>query len=307
MTEFDNFTTRPSDEDAAQWSQELVAGLQNAIGAFDEPLRWQISDGLTVMEADPLIAPEDPLEPPVNIPYGNLRHMPYIYFLQNMGEWAVARTALDLRTGTVMAEQFLISPNGALGASAVGSMIIFEEGSYGDFARNALNDDMKRAMQNPQPASIHDYANLFNALHDLRPLASRRLTDYLDYLRSASPEEKRNIRAMRREWAIEPESSKTSTPRWWGISYFNQVWLVKASSADEAVLDLEDHLERGVEPLEMFFADPYNEAIQAELTTKYTDGRTVRRLIPFSLVEWPDDPESMSGEQQAAMEALRRP
>lgn len=118
-----------------------------------------------------------------------------------------------------------------------------------------------------------------------------------------TPEDMRNHRAMERDWMVAPEQDKTASPKFWGITVGSSVWLVKAASAEEAVLDLEDHFELGLETLFMVFIDSYDDKIQAELSEKYVDGG-IRRLIPWSIVEWPDDPNAMTSEQKAAFDRL---
>lgn len=302
MSEYVDFNERwPTPETASAWSGEILSELKWTIVAFDEPMSWQGSDGLTVIEASPTRFSDEHEGP---VPYGRLRDMPVFHLAYTMNVWGLMRTTIGPDEATVLQETFLLNAGRAIGASVVGSIAVFEQSTQGEFARNALGDDMSRAMEDPKYATFRDYANLFNAIHDLRPAAGKKRDEYYEYLTNMTKEDMRNFRAMKRDWLIEPELDKKAAPKWWGITNINQVWLVKASSAEEAVLDLEDHFDMRLEPLMMVFTDPYDDEVQEELASKYNDD-AIRQLIPFSIVEWPKDPDDMTDEQQAAFDKLR--
>jgi hypothetical protein len=302
MSEHADFSERwPSPENASEWSRELLSELKWTIGTFDEPIKWQSQDGLTVIEAEPTRYSEDNEEP---VPYGKLRDMPIFRLAETMNVWGINRTTLNPDEATILQETFLLHSQRIICASAVGSLAVFEDSTQGEFARNAINGDLRRAQEDPKAASIRDYANLFNALHDLRPVAEQKMEDYFNYLRNMTKEDMRNARAMKHNWIIEPEIDKKAAPKWWGITNISQLWLIKASSAEEAVLNLEDHFDMRLEPLLMVFADPYDDQVQEDLASKYPDD-AIRQLIPFSIVEWPKDPDNMTEEQQAAFDKLR--
>lgn len=293
----------PNPETARAWSREIISELKWTIGTFDEPMTWRSSDGLTVIEAEPTQFSDDHEQEP--IPYGKLRDMPVFRLAEIMNVWGLTRTTINPNEATILRETFLLHAGRAIGASVVGSVAVFEQSTQGEFARNAFDDDMRRAMEDPKHASIRDYANLFNALHDLRPVADKKRDDYFEYLENMTKEDMRNYRAMKRDWIIQPELEKKAVPKWWGITNVNQVWLVKASTPEEAVLDLEDHFDMRLEPLFMVFTDPYDDEVQEQLTSKYPDDN-IRQLIPFSIVEWPSDPDNMTDEQQVAFDKCER-
>jgi hypothetical protein len=303
MSENVDFNERwPDPDTASEWSSEILSELKWAIGTFDEPMHWRSSDGLIMIEAEPIQFSADQPEEPV--PYGKLREMPVFRLAETMNLWGIRRTTVRPDEATVMQERFLLHAGRIIGVSAVGSIAVFEQTTQGEFARNALEYDMAQALTDPQPATVRDYANLYDAVHDLRPVADKKRDDYYEYLKNMTKEDMRNYRAMKRDWIIQPELDKKAVPKWWGITNVNQVWLVKASSPEEAVLDLEDYFDMRLEPLFMVFTDPYDDDIQEELVAKYPDNN-IRQLIPFSIVEWPKDPNNMSDEQQAAFDKLR--
>ncbi len=305
MSETAGFEDRPPDlYVSVAWNRELIDELRQAISAIDEPMTWESSDGLSVMTAAPVSFPEYPLD----VPYGRLRQLSDFALRDIMPNWGIMRTTASWDESNVHHERIILTPDFATVASTVGSLAILEESPQGEFARNALFDDARRASEENSdlPATIRDYANLFNAVHDLRPIADKKMEEHLDYLRSMTPAEKRDYRSLMRDWHADPdpEQDKLRAPKYWAIMYFNQLWLVRASTPEAAVLDLEDHLERGIEPLEIFFVDPC-EDVQAELSEKYPDGG-VKRLIPYSRVEWPDDMNHLTDEQQAAFDNIDR-
>lgn|GEM_PF-5327500 len=300
------FEDRPPDLDTSvAWNRELIDELSHLISKMDEPLNWESSDGFGAMTAVPVSVPELSLD----VPYGKLRQLSDSVLRDIMPYWGYMRTTVSWDESSVHHERMFLTPEFAVVVSAVGSLAILEESTQGEFARNALFDDVKRASEEaPQsPATIRDYANLFNAIYDLRPIAELKMDEYLSYLSSMTPAEQRDYRSLSRDWHGEPDTGqdKLRAPKYWGISYFGQSWLVRASTPEAAVLDLEDHMERGLEPLEMFFIDALDDDIQSELSDKYPDGG-VRRLIPYSMVEWPDDPNALTLEQQSAFDNLYR-
>jgi hypothetical protein len=285
----------------ADYAQETVALLQRALCAFDEPLNWPSSDRRSFYFAEPSQFKEGSDEP---VPYGRLRDMTLAGLSRTMQTWRLRKVTIRPEQNEVLQENFIIHPGRALVTSAIGSMAVFEEDVQGNFARNALQDELRNIAANTKPASVRDYANLDNALFDLEPRVEQAWKDYEEYLDNMTPADMRNHRAMKRDWIIAPEQDKTAAAKYWGITVGGQVWLVKAGSAEEAVLDLEDHFEMGLEPLFMSFTDPYNDEVQAELSDKYADGG-IHRLIPYSLVEWPKDTNNMTNEQRAAFDKLR--
>lgn len=280
---------------------EIIGKLQSGICAFDEPLHWGSSDGMSIYFAEPLEFRKGSEDP---VPYGRLRDMTLMGLAQTMQVWRMRRLTFRPDEAAVMQENFIIHPGRAVVTTALGSMAVLEEGVHGDFARNSLNDDLRDIQRNTRPASVRDYANLDNALADLAPLIDQKWKEHSEYLRNMTPEDMRNHRAMKRDLIIAPEEDKTATPKFWGITVGSTVWLVKATSAEKAVLDLEDHFKLGLEPLFLFFADPYNDEIQTMLSKKYADGG-IRRLIPWSIVEWPDNPDTMTDEQIAAFDKFK--
>jgi hypothetical protein len=291
----------PDESTAAALSSKILMDLKLAIGIFDEPMFWHSADGLSMLQAEPMYHTEKDKE----VRYGKLKEMPMWQFAQSMNVWILQRATALPEDGSIRIERFLLHAAHTIGAAAVGSLAVIEEGAQGEFANNSLNDDLNRAMDEPSDATIKDYANLMNATFDLKPIIEQKHDEHTQYILNMTKEDKRNYRAMKRDWIIKPELDKKAAPKYWGITYGSSVWLVRASSADEAVLDLEDQFDTGMEPLFMCFADPYDDNTQAELSTKFPDGN-IKRLIPYSIVEWPNEPDNMTEEQQAAFNILRR-
>lgn len=303
MSEYKDFSEQMYNDPEVHelFARNAIHELQSAVCAFDEPLKWQSSDGMSILFAVPQEFIEGSDEP---VPYGKLRDMTMMDLAQSMQIWSMRRTTLQPNDGTILQENIVIHPGRIIVTTAVGTLDVLEEGSQGDFTRNSLADTLNDVATNARPASVRDYANIDNALYDLKPLVEQRWDSYHMYLANMTPEDMRNHRAMKRDWLVSPEEEKTDKPKFWGITVGDSVWLVKAASAEEAVLDLEDHFELGREPLFMFITDPYDDVIQAELDDKYPEGG-IRRLIPWSIVEWPENSSELTDEQQVAFDKFK--
>lgn len=111
-----------------------------------------------------------------------------------------------------------------------------------------------------------------------------------------------------RLWLTEPPAERELTePEWWGITLGSTLYGVKALTADEAVDKAQSAFaDRFGSGFPIFFAELHSEDIQPEFNVRYPD-RDIVRLIPFSAVEYPEDPNQMTPEQTEAFEKLRRP
>lgn len=249
MSETADMNERWLHPDAARaMSTEIVDDLKWSIKSFDEPMIWTGADNLTVIEAEPIHFSNEYMEP---VPYGKLRSLPDWIIEETMNWWMVQRNTIRPTDGTILREVFLIHPGRALGYFALSSSEVMVEGSQGEFARNALQDELLRARKEPHHATQRDYANIMNAVYDLSPLADQKDREFNDYLKKMTNEDKRNYRSMQRNSITTSEVDKTARPKWWGIEADGELWLVKASSNEEAILDLEDHFNTGVHQLDI--------------------------------------------------------
>lgn len=305
MTEFRDFNEQyPSPEMEMKAVADILSGLKDALIAFDQPLSWTSADGYSIYTAEP----RDYLDGS-DVPYGRLKHLVSQYVkMETMNEWRVTVTTFRSNYEDVFHQMLYIRPGHTEVATASSSRTVFADDDQGKYARMALDSEL-RDPKNRKPASIRDYANLDNALVDLQPDVWEQWDKYNMYISGMTKEDMRNHRAMMREWIIErpdAEKDKVSAPKWRGITSGRALYAVRAATDEEAVLDLEDHLETGLDPLPMFFVEVYGDETQTELQTRHGTGG-VHRLIPFSNVDWPEDPENLTPEQEAAFDRLRNP
>jgi hypothetical protein len=114
-----------------------------------------------------------------------------------------------------------------------------------------------------------------------------------------------NERQTRREWDLHSEEPGTerTEPIWWGVTLGSSVYAVKAFNEDDAVTKAQDLL--GGEPFPIFIVHPHDEGAQPLLEALY-EGRDAVHVIPFSPIEYPEDANNMSAEQQQAFDRLKR-
>jgi hypothetical protein len=97
------------------------------------------------------------------------------------------------------------------------------------------------------------------------------------------------------------ENISFEVPVWWSVSVGYESYEVRAHSAAEA----ESLVEQTVESDDgaRIFISLSSENRQDEMKTRYPeDVRNIIRTIPFSAIEFPDSFETMTEEQEAALE-----
>ncbi len=106
------------------------------------------------------------------------------------------------------------------------------------------------------------------------------------------------------DWVVAPAGNEIerTEPVWWGITIGGAAFAVKALNADEAVAKAQET--SGCYSFPFMFAELHGEEYQPQFDERYPKGGT-KRIIPFSMVEWPEDPTNMTDEQKLAFERLK--
>jgi len=97
------------------------------------------------------------------------------------------------------------------------------------------------------------------------------------------------------------ESIFYEVPVWWSVSVGYETYEVKAHSTTEAEAIIEQAVQRDADA--RIFIALSSENRQEEMKERYPeDDRSLIRTIPFSAIEFPDSFETMTEEQEAALE-----
>lgn len=85
---------------------------------------------------------------------------------------------------------------------------------------------------------------------------------------------------------------------WWGVTRGSLLYAALGKSPAQAMLSVSDVIGITVDELELvpYFVEEYPEDAQQELIRKFGERKAVR-LLPFSLVEWPQDMNNLTSEQ----------
>jgi hypothetical protein len=263
---------------------EITDILRDALRFMKRPIEWESKNNSATYRAEPI-----PVDVNEDIPYDQIDTMPLWQFHELTEAWCITSHQLNFERDTIIVSRYFVCPIGTLATSTEESVALIDPRVDSTFLKNSVKDELQRQLQSRQMADMRDYANIHNGLHDLHPVLK---------------EELRTIRSLKRGWIIEPEMSKVSAPKWWGVTIYNAGFLVKASSAEEAVLDVEDHLEYTDEPSMFPMVHAHEDELQPQLEAKFGE-RKLMRMIPFSMEEWPDDPNNMTQEQKMAFDRLR--
>lgn len=126
---------------------------------------------------------------------------------------------------------------------------------------------------------------------------------------SMTREERLMERAEEYAWLKEPEVDKVQPVRWWviGDCMAPLVYAVRAKSPDLAAAILDEHYkEMSGFGLSWFDVDKLEEEYLGRFDSQFAHPEIeVVRLIPFSRVPYPEDPNNMTAEQKEAFDKLR--
>lgn len=104
-------------------ARDIIDTLQSGICAFDEPLHWESSDGMSMFFAEPSKFREGSEQP---VPYGRLRNMTIMGLAQTMQNWRMRRVTFCPDKAAIMQENFIIHPGRVVVVAAIGSMAVLE-------------------------------------------------------------------------------------------------------------------------------------------------------------------------------------
>lgn len=287
--------TNPETLTPGEWANHMLDELQLAACVFHAAPRWTSPDGkYSYLASIALKAGDD--EPD----YIRMEHMSGSALNDLYPHWRLGRFSPREATdeGAVQARftAYLLGRDvGMLASDEV-----------------AVSDHLP--LENTLPESAHmpthnDYKNVGEAIAHLRIKIDAETEKWRKQFLAMSQEERRHY--QRNERALKysayfpfSEQDKTAVPKWWGISVGSMAFAVKASSGVEALLDVEDVFFDGKESLLAIVA-PHTEEAQREFDSRYTShGSKTIRVIPFSSVEYPEDPKMMTDEQKAAFDKL---
>lgn len=262
---------------------------------FIGPLSWESSDNEYLYQATPYD----------EIDYSHLKDMPMRQILESFNIWRVDRYAradinneVEIRSYTILADSPLSVTEYTLTFDQINNPE--EKKLMADF--NASREaQIDLGIDKPE---VQDYADLDNALLDLEPLAKKAQEDYILARRSMTADEVRWEKMEKYTWLRTPETNKTSDPKWWCISEGGVLYAIRAFSPDEAALTLEEF--HGNDLFPVFFVEICPDDEQEGFESRFK-GHQVVRLIPFSNVEWPNDPSTLTDEQKAAFDRLKSP
>lgn len=280
----------------ANASFEIVDGFKTSLTKMREPMIWESSDGEYVYYAESLEG---------DIDYPELDTITVGDFLHRYNMWELMRmTRPDLNGEMHVSLYSVFAGLFAKVTEHTMSADLFPDKIGTDEFRDAFLDEQEiQAQLGLTEAQLQDYANIDNALFDLKPIAKARFNDYIQARLNMTEDEKRWERMQKFQWLIPEGLDKTTGPRWWAFSEGSQLFAVYAASPDEGAIIREDEL--GFPMFPFVFADELPDEIQHRFNEEFED-RKVVRLIPFSNTEWPKDPENMTDEQRQAFDDLNR-
>lgn len=260
-------------------------------------LHWFSSDG------EYLYSAESPLDPEINAEdFGDL---PWFRTNELMNGWFVRRIQMA-RVGiraTLDAKMYVVEPSQIEAVEWEIPTSLFDPNVDDPLAEIELNAHYKEALQSPIELSERDIADLDNAIYDLNQDTQEFVRELRVRRANMTADEKFRERELRRKWETEPPRNETGQKVWWSISLMSVLLTVYADTAEEAIQAVEDEYNHGME-LMMFFVSIESDETQEKLEP-HKDEKIVR-LIPFSNVVWPEDPDNMTDEQRGAFDRLKR-
>jgi hypothetical protein len=120
-------------------------------------------------------------------------------------------------------------------------------------------------------------------------------------------EERRLERAKKFRTIMSSEVDKTKQTNFWLVdSGMGLVFLAKSNDQSIATAIIDEHVEKfSGAGLMMSFTEPLEDEYVQQFEQLMEDGREFVRIIPYSRVPWPDDPNNMTIEQRAAFDRLK--
>ena len=290
-----------SDEQEFRSSVEIVDGLKEAAITLSVPPEWPSADGCSFFIAKPLtFFDSDPLNPTVDISYDQLNKAGWYNTENILNTWEVNSITHADGDEDAVVRQYFVNMGGMIVREARVSVAMFGEGSQAEFFKNVFEVD--HSQETPKMASIRDYANLDNALFDLKNV----VTEHSARIEKLTPQELRKLRTHRRLMMVGARSGEemTDEPQWWKIKYSGtRLYSIFARSAEDAILDLEDFFDTKtgiIEDLQIDYeVKLYGDPEQSALSQAY-EGRAFVRLMPFSLVEFTSNLNDATPEQREA-------
>lgn len=301
---FDNVF--PSDEEYAPYSVHIVDTLKMASIALGSSPRWSSADGTRNYMAQPLTFGDgDPIQPNDHIPF--VAYAAYMDFARDqiLNTWVIyALEAIDNSSELIMRKYFMDTAC----AVAVGTPMsphMFTGGSQAEFLMNAYGVESANAI--PKPFSVLDFANVDNALHDLKTQ-----TAVEKALRTK--EDLRTIRTNRRLITSGPRANENmfeaTKPQWWHIWYDGvRSYAIFAPSAEDAVLDLEEHFsldDRTIDEMHIPYSVEAHGLTNQNILAGSFGEREFVRLMPYSLIEYTTDLDTATDEQRKAFVRAER-
>jgi len=258
---------------------DAIWTLKDAVATFQRrEITWKSIDDEYVYTAN------SPLDPDVDpVTFGDMMYFDAVEVLNgwfirriNIGRIGV-RSALQSTRYTVAAHTPLSSVDWETPASLFDSRVTDPLAHIED-KRNFL-----ASYNEPKEPVVQDFANLDNAIYDLKEIIrSTKEARQLERL-MMTPEDLFRERELKREWAVEPERNETGEPLWWHISTLSALFVIYANTAEEAIQAVEDEFYEGKTP-PFYQLGMFKEDQQPEYE-KYS-GRKVVRLIPFTTDEF---------------------
>jgi len=296
----------PSDEQRSDYADDVVQQLKLAAIALGAAPTWLSQDGSASYMATPLTLRDDqPISDNQHIPYVELSPFSDYARDQFLNTWVIDAVENIGDSDEVTARQYFVNQGGAIVREIPVSKRTFKKDDQARFLQTAFESDANAAQ--PKVALVRDYAAMDNALFDLKAHIESR--DHLPR------EELRNIRTERRFMlrgtrATESILETATEPKWWKITYsFTRLYAIRAATAEDAILDLEEFFGMKTETLEESAIEydiiPFQGSEQAEIAARYGYQRLVR-LMPYSTVEYTHDIEHATPEQKKAFEQALR-
>ncbi len=261
------------------------------------PIEWKSSDESRVYTAYPFGG--DIPEPEV------MREISVWRFHSIMNLWELTSCSKPTVDERVVLYRYLLGAGLPMQMTSheldIDTIIALENGE--DEALEQFNKDsmLQHQLGLTKQPELLDYAYVENAIYDLSKIIKAEMWERMEARSQMTPDEIRWEKMQKYAQMFGPEQDKLGEPCWWGISEFNQLYAVQASSPDEAAILVEEFIGA---PLTIFFVEKYEDEDQPSFEEKYAD-RGVVRLIPFSKEEWPENPASMTAEQRVAFDRLK--
>lgn len=286
------------DYSEAKHSYEVTGRLREAMIWIQEiPLRWTSEDGQSLYTACPADFDNvsEHLTQLPELQSGTLRNM--------MNFWVFSRTYPNTSgENPLRMDRVFIGAGKALLCATVE----FDPNSP-DFSSEQVRAALDTQVRSGEPnATLEDHARLDNALFDLAPVKEAAAERWEDAQNNLTDQEKMLKRMMNFRFLVTPEVDKSRGPGWWTITEGNFLHTVRASSPDQAaaLIDIY-HESKGSGIFPLFSVGRLDDEASEKLDDQLKPDQ-VYRLIPFSNVPWPEDPNNMTQAQQEAFERLKR-